>query len=285
MQLKQFIDENMTGITEEDWINVEGIVKTLEPFNNYSKNLQSETVTLSDFYGYWTRLRLKVAKSTDQLSQKLLEQMNNYHDVLMENPAVIATVYLDPRYQRGLGNKKTLAVNFLVDLYEKIIKIEVSDDVSIAIGNEEESNNHGDGSYDELDQYLNACDSAYNAGRANVSNERTNARVKITKILDDFYGKSIPLTASVLDYWKENSITNPELYKLASAMMAIPPTQTSVERAFSALAIVVTSHRTKLGDECLQNILLVRLNHDLLQNNDLHTVNDNEEFNDEADDE
>lgn len=46
--------------------------------------------------------------------------------------------------------------------------------------------------------------------------------------------------------------------------MAIPPTQTAVERVFSALALVLTSHRTNLGDEILENILLVRLNHNLL---------------------
>lgn len=53
--------------------------------------------------------------------------------------------------------------------------------------------------------------------------------------------------------------------------MAIPPTQASVERTFSALALVLTSHRTNLGDEILENILLVRLNHDLSINHDKYS--------------
>lgn len=289
MQLKPFCDENLDGVTENDWENVQQIIKTLEPFNKYSKKLQSETVTLSDFYGYWTLLRIKVSKSDDQLSQQLLIQMNDYHEVLMENPTLIATVYLDPRYQRGLGNRKQLAVKFLADVYEKITQIDATDNAPTAIETEENSKNDGDGSYEELDEYLNACNSAYDMARTFPSNTQ-NAKQTITKILNDFNGAELPLTASILEYWKEKSNTYPELYKLVSVMMAIPPTQTSVERAFSALAIVITSHRTKLGDECLQNILLVRLNHDLLTNNNLQTMNDidkidDEEVSDEAGDE
>lgn len=52
----------------------------------------------------------------------------------------------------------------------------------------------------------------------------------------------------------------PELYKLASVVYAIPPTQSTVERAFSSLPIVLTSHRTRLGSDVLQNIFLIRLN-------------------------
>lgn len=167
-------------------------------------------------------------------------------------------------------------MEFLANLYEKIIRLENSN-ATTAVETEEESNNNGNDSYDELDEYLNACDSAYGEERTNISNTQ-NAKQMITKILNDFNGEELPLAASVLEYWNEKSNTKPELYKLASVMMAIPPTQTSVERAFSALALVLTSHRTNLGDECLENILLVRLNHDLLGNNNLNAVNDCENY-------
>lgn len=267
MKLKQFCDENLNEtLTETEWAHVKNIITILEPFNKYSKKLQSEKVTLSDFFGYWTVLRIKMSKSDDQFSQQLLNQMNNYHDMLIENPTIIGAVYLDPRYQRGLGNKKSLAVDFLADLYEKITRIEAFNDASISV-EIEENNNHSDGSYEELNEYLDACNSAYGMERTNY----LDARQKITNILNDFNGEGLPLTASVLEYWKEKSNTKPELYKLASVMMTIPPTQTSVERVFSALALVLTSHRTRLGDETLENILLVRLNHDLFVKDNLNT--------------
>lgn len=265
MKLKPFVVANrrVDGFKGIEWEAIENIVTILGPFNKYSKKLQSETVTLSDLYGYWMLLRIKISKKDDELSKQLLIEMNGiYHKTLTENPAVIGAVYLDPRYQRGLGVKKSLAVTFLSDLYEKIIRVETDDDVATAVETNDSGKNNGDGSYDELDEYLNACDLAYGTTPTNDSSA-PNEREKITKILNDFNNKELPLTASVLDYWKKHQYTYPELYKLASVIMAIPPTQTTVERIFSALALVLTSHRTRLGDQNLENILLVRLNYDL----------------------
>lgn len=273
MKLKQFCDANVKdSLTEIEWNAVKDIIPTLEPFNKYSKKLQSETVTLSDFFGYWTLLRIKVSKPDDQLSEQLLIQMNKYHDMLIDNPAVIGAVFLDPRYQRGLGSKITLAIDFLAGLYEKITRIETSNDASTTVEAEKESSsNNNDDSYDDLNEYLNACHSAYGVSRSNSSNAQ-NTKQMITKILNDFIGEELPLTASILEYWKTKVDTNPELHKLASVLMAIPPTQTAVERVFSALALVLTSHRTRLGDETLENILLVRLNQDLLVNNNINLI-------------
>lgn len=270
MKLKQFCDKHLKGtLTEEEWDSVKEIITILEPFNKYSKKLQSEKVTLSDFFGYWTLLRIKVSKSNSQLSQQLLIQMNRYHEMLIDNPAVVGAVFLDPRYQRGLGSKLSLAIDFLVDLYEKITKIEASSDASATVEpkKKKKTNTNDAESYDELNEYLNACNSAYNVPRLSSFNVQSNTKQMITKILNDFIGEELPLTASILDYWKTQNNIKPELHKLASVLMAIPPTQTAVERVFSALALVLTSHRTRLGDEILENILLVRLNHNLLDKN------------------
>lgn len=272
MKLKPFLNANphVKEFNNIEWEAIEDIINILAPFNRYSKKLQSETLTLSDLYGYWMLLRIKVSKSDHELSKQLLIEMNGtYHKILTENPAVIATVYLDPRYQRGLGARKCLAVTFLADLYEKIVRVE-TDDTTISIETNDVSKDHEDGSYEELDEYLNACNSAY--GNFSVNSSSTHDENEdITKILYDFNNKELPLTASVLDYWKRNQHTYPQLFKLSTVMMAIPPTQTTVERVFSALALVLTSHRTRLGDKSLEDILLVRLNYVLLVKANTHT--------------
>lgn len=43
-------------------------------------------------------------------------------------------------------------------------------------------------------------------------------------------------------------------------MLAVPATQVSVERAFSALATVLTKLRSKLTNRSLSNILITKLN-------------------------
>lgn len=62
VQLKQFCDENSESLNETEWDQVQNIITILEPFNKYSKKLQSKNVTLSDFFGYWIMLRIKLSK-------------------------------------------------------------------------------------------------------------------------------------------------------------------------------------------------------------------------------
>lgn len=265
VKLKQFCDENTnSSLNEIEWSQVQNIISVLEPFNKYSKALQSKDVTLSDFFGFWLMLRIKLSKSNDQLSTQLLVQMDRYHSMLIDHPAMIAAVYLDPRYQRGLGTKKSLAVTFLANLYEKILRLESADDETNPSNSSENTNQAMNNEYDDLSEYLDACDSV-SSPNERISNKGVEQH-DITKLLEDFEDEKLPFTASILDYWESKKDTNPELYKLATVVMAIPPTQTAVERVFSALALILTSHRTNLGDVILENILLVRLNHSLLSN-------------------
>jgi hAT family C-terminal dimerisation region len=41
---------------------------------------------------------------------------------------------------------------------------------------------------------------------------------------------------------------DPQLFGLSQVVLAVPPTQVSVERAFSALGLILTARRNRLGD-------------------------------------
>ncbi|XP_036317372.1 uncharacterized protein LOC118732350, partial [Rhagoletis pomonella] len=64
----------------------------------------------------------------------------------------------------------------------------------------------------------------------------------------------------VLKFWKGKQYTDPELYELSNVCFAVPPTQVTIERAFSTLRLVLTDYRNQLSQETLENILLVKLN-------------------------
>lgn len=248
-------------LTPEEWDLVLQTVDILRPFNNYSKRLQSTTTTLSDFYGYWMLMKIKVSKAVDPLSCNILAEMNHYHDMLMENPVILASLYLDPRYQRGLKEKKSLAIDFLVDLYVRQKRVEQISDAAPTITDVVEAQGDDESnSFEELDDYLNACQSI---NSANDIQTDLNRRTEIRTILEQFWNVQAPLKSSVLDFWEKNKIERPILYQLACVLNAIPPTQATVERAFSVFALTLTSHRARLGDDCLQNILLIRLNSDV----------------------
>lgn len=254
-------------LTESEWKCTEFLQSVLAPFEKYTRKLQSNDVTLSDFYGYWTALRIKLAKSQDELSKNLLNEMNKFHDTLMQNPAMAGAIYLDPRYQRGLKELKPLAIEFLVHLYlkmrnaERLIDEERDTENQLFESEQNEDAEKSD-SFDDMRDYLDACGSI-NIHSDLHSEHRVNDEDIIREKLREFDGANESLKLSIWDIWEKRKSKDVELYRLATTVFSIPPTQTTVERAFSALALILTSHRTRLNDDTLQNILLIRLNQDI----------------------
>jgi hAT family C-terminal dimerisation region len=80
------------------------------------------------------------------------------------------------------------------------------------------------------------------------------------KIMNVLNSPKQPLNANILQYWDLKKLYEPELYKISQVILAVPPTQVSVERAFSALALILTYLRTKMRSDNLENILITNLN-------------------------
>lgn len=118
-------------------------------------------------------------------------------------------------------------------------------------------------SLENMDVFSNACSSI-----AVHENNNCNSNQKekfITELLTKFSGIAPEnLKKPIWTIWEDKQRSDPELYLLATMVLSIPPTQTTVERAFSSLPIILNSHRTRIGDTTIQNILLVRLNRDLI---------------------
>lgn len=74
----------------------------------------------------------------------------------------------------------------------------------------------------------------------------------------------VSISLNVLDIWKVLKNECPELYNIATTILSAPSSQVSVERAFSALAIVLDYLRTNLKSETLNNILIIKLNYCLI---------------------
>lgn len=72
-------------------------------------------------------------------------------------------------------------------------------------------------------------------------------------------------TYDVFKHWMKRKETHPELFEVAMVVLATPSNQVSVERAFSALPLVLTSHRIGLGQYTLEDILFLKLNRDIFE--------------------
>lgn len=108
------------------WDAVKEILCVLKPFYEVSIKLQSEFRTLSDFYGDWIRITIKINKSKNtELVGLIKEEMDKRKIQLLDNPMVISAIFLDPRYQRVLNKEQMeLAIFFCKGVYHKLNLLE-----------------------------------------------------------------------------------------------------------------------------------------------------------------
>lgn len=252
--VQQFNNIQNLLLNEEDWTEVDRLLSILKYFAVVTEKLQSQNITLSDFFGLWLNIDIKIKRlaSTDNFAASLQSQMEFRKKDLIENPTMFAAVYMDPRYQVLLKEEqKQTAIEYLLKLYGRIQ----------AIKHDENITRHEDVdtslSFNEVDELIAQARCSH--PNQNIENHINTPPIDIKSILSD-YNDSEPTKTSIFDYWEKNKTIHRELYEIANVIFAVPPTQTSVERAFSALALILSPLRTRLSEKTLENILLIRLN-------------------------
>uniref|UniRef100_A0A6P4ECU6 Uncharacterized protein LOC108040188 n=1 Tax=Drosophila rhopaloa TaxID=1041015 RepID=A0A6P4ECU6_DRORH len=91
--------------------------------------------------------------------------------------------------------------------------------------------------FDLLDSYLGAT--------VSPSDECTDVFTKIETLKLPYMKASV----NVLNFWRERKSTDPELYGLSKVCFAIPPTQVTIERAFSSLKLILVDKRNRLSHD------------------------------------
>lgn len=257
ISLIQFKQLSGCLLSSSEWENIEKTASTLKPFAVLTKLLQKEKFSLSDFFGQWAKIKMEVTKMKDDtLASNLLLQMQKREKDLFNNNVLNASVFLDPRYQQYMPvHNKENAIEFLKALHSKVNEIE-----SENVNNEQQTDN------DELNSFMNTM--MYENEERIENNENVNeTTLTVSQTLRNFIGIKEPLNTSVFDYWEKIKHLQPMLYKLASIVHAVPPTQTTVERSFSAMGLLLSPRRTRISDKNLENSLLVRLNRELFLQN------------------
>lgn len=238
----------ITNLSEEEWQIIANVVEVFDSAYILTKQLQRTKCTLSDFYGLWLRMEMAVKKCLTEsvdiemfdLPQTMLDSMDHYRGRLMNNPMLLAAVFLDPRFCSFLKSPlKTLAIAKLLKLNDEIRKRKTNES-----GIED----------DDLDCYL----------ASEIENNNLSDRDKLHSLLEQFSQQPPEKTKiNVLQYWNENKTSKPELYLLSKVVFSVAPTQAATERANSALSFVFSRYRSKLGQTFLEDILVVRPNADL----------------------
>lgn len=242
---------------EDKWEKLCVIVQTLQPVIETSMKLQTSHLTLSDFYGLWVQCKIKVRNSKNFFSDILLKHLSEKETSLLQSNMVLGAVYLDPRFKILLSkSQKEQAVQHLKLIWNKLQLLEKKNFNDSGEAEVESPLDMSDDTIDDLEDFLRSKELAVEKNRFLISTEET-----IEFMLNNFdYVQRLDKRTNILEFWEENKNTHPHLFKIAMVVLGTPATQTSVERAFSALQFVLQDNRNSDNENTLEDILIIRAN-------------------------
>ncbi|XP_050338888.1 zinc finger BED domain-containing protein 4-like [Bactrocera neohumeralis] len=252
-------EENF-DIDSSFWEFIETYFKVFSPLQKTIKKFQEEQLHYSNFYAQWLKLKISTEKIVRESSQQLTKTIGNQiissiekrTEILLKNKFVISCLFLDPRFQHILSlQQKNDAIIHLKYIWDRLCSLNPTGNMCTTPNSSKtQMENYF---FDEEDALLEAY---LSQGVQTEGNSTMDVYSKIENLQLPYQR----LDTDVLTYWKEKQYTDQELYAISNVCYAVPPTQVSIERAFSALRLVLTDYRNRLSQDVLENILLVKLN-------------------------
>jgi len=277
ISLKRFI-QNMSGndlklkkysLSNFEWKQIEAISEVLLPAKMCTKKLQSEQLTLSDFYGAWIICKIQIQKMTNSYAKKFISSMSIREMHIMNNNAFISAIFMDPRYKITLTEEQSMAaINHLISIWIHMKMLEkeheeltMDDKNADNLSESEKSCNSKSG--DEIEEFLKSNFSNESSDQNDLSNsQKSTISTRIETLLKSYHidQKRIGNKTNILKFWKSMESIHPELHELAKVVFSVPGTQVSVERLFSGLKFILSPYRTNISSSNLEDQLLVRTN-------------------------
>lgn len=250
----------------QKWRTLDELIYILKIPYNATISLQRRDFTLSDTFGIWIGVKLHLKKVVDakisktKLDITMLNKLDSRNECIFEHPAMKAAIYLDPRYRRVVTQSQTsvdAAKVFLLSLHRRLEFLKNRSANEIATETDL-SGDLNDSFGIEFDR-----EAAMNEFLGHTSqNIKSQSCSDFEAELDLFDPPVMGINDSVLEFWTNNN-TDVMLRDVALAVYAIPPTETEVERDFSALKFIFSDLRSGLSNKTLENILCIHLNKDI----------------------
>ncbi|XP_055525420.1 uncharacterized protein LOC129718564 [Wyeomyia smithii] len=243
------------------WIFIHDYRNAFHPLYICTKTMQEAHVTLPDFYKQWLMALSEVEKLYDNqsaapLHESLMTRLTN----LRNSRAFKMALYLDPRFnfygsRLFTLNEKDEIQRYIASLQERISRLR-------PVPLTESTTVVKTPSTSDYDFDLVMTEMFGGSLNADENSNMTRFQKQL-KGLDAEERRSH--SYDVWKHWITRKHTHPELYAVAIVVLATPSSQSSVERAFSALALILTDSRTGLGEDTLANMLIIKLNRDVFQ--------------------
>lgn len=272
----------MFSLLLKKWNILQELIVILQVPYKATIALQNPRITLSDAFSIWVKIDIHLKTLSKKKSYKtnlakhLLDSYLIRKEKIFNNPAMVCALYLDPRFRIEIirnEDKRNQAKSMLLNIWRRLNIIcpiemqESSKNQPIVPDNQMEnclcvsgeSNISID--FDDptiLDNYLST--STHNSeAHLLQSNDLNDIELEI-----DLFDPPQSITdINILSYWEAMKDSNKNLYKLASVVFAIPPTEVQIERDFSQLEYIFNNRRCNLTPDLVDDILLIHLNKDL----------------------
>lgn len=253
------------------WLVLTDILAVLKLPYDLTMGIQNPAYTLSDFFGGWIEMVRKLEKMHGQQGEEFavnfLEHVKARQPALLNNSSMLAAVYLDQRYSFLLSPSDVKIAKIVLETLRgklRQAKLQASQLHSQSLLQP----NTPEDSFEE-DCVAKGLDRTFYGENENVNQTDpvdNDMHADMTIWFAD-YEKMVRIHRknSILEFWEAQSTEHKGLYELARIIMAIPPSQTTVERAFSLLGYIYNCRRTRLLPENLENIMMIILNRDLVK--------------------
>ncbi|XP_055527414.1 uncharacterized protein LOC129720028 [Wyeomyia smithii] len=241
------------------WDYIRDYRNALHPIYVCTKEMQAKHMPLSEFYVRWLQCMMEVDQQpTNELAESLAASLNVRLQQLQQNLPFKAAVLIDPRLNYLSSSvlspeEKQEARKFLTDIHERLksLKPHSSQEASAIVSPSTSS----------LDDYMTKIFGGALPSSSQSTSENSLAKQIVSLDLEPHQHHKY----DIWKHWTDRKVSNPEgIAEAALCVLSVPAIQVSVERGFSGLALVLSEARTKLSVENLSNILVIKLNEELL---------------------
>ncbi|KAK3917337.1 Zinc finger BED domain-containing protein 4 [Frankliniella fusca] len=259
-------DRTQYILTDDQWEKVDDLLGDLFPVYTATIKLQARDLTLGQLLAIWTEAVIALKERRSPLTKAILQAMDS----------------------KSKARLTEQGKEYLVNLWQKLQSrrgVEVAPEAN----EPEEDEAPGPGEDNAFATYLakknreREAAKSSSRGRSGARNRRARAggaggagvqveapslsgRAKVRAMIEEYDStKPLPLKSDVLKFWESKRLIWPELYELAMIVLAIPATQVSVERLFSALRFILRPQRFALSSNNVDDIVFLHANADLVR--------------------
>lgn len=206
-----------------------------------------------------------IAEILTQLAAELVKAMERREKQLLENDAIQASIYLDPRFLPFLLKENhTTAIAKLENVWVKLQALDGKGSASeIVTSLSVIASCLVDASSEEKTSSSAPNDILQRSWAKLMASKKKEpvATYSLRRQLEDFeQTETLEPSQDILQYWETKKYVMPQLYQLATVVHAAPATQVSVERLFSGMSYILSNLRTNMKSQTLDNVMVVRCN-------------------------